>query len=285
MEPACCAEFKSKGNAAFQAHDYQTAAEWFTQGIEVDGANHVLFSNRSAAFAGLKQFGEALADADRCISLRPDWGKGYARRGYARAGLGDHTGALQAYRQGLTVEPGLSILQEGVARHDLEVTRQILMAAGPNSVLDSLDLFKWEGRIDELMDGQPDATCSAILDHFIDPHLTAMRQISSTDPSSINAHSLAAARLQERRAKLLGKMERFRDQGMVLCQVGDSLVTASKFRQASSFYQRARDVAEAHGFFSVECQACLGLGLLSVVEGRDKDGEELLRNALAAVNP
>ncbi|KAJ1489195.1 hypothetical protein T484DRAFT_1565836, partial [Baffinella frigidus] len=88
------------GNAAFQAQDYETAATWFTKGIAVDGANHVLFSNRSAALAGLKQYGEALADADRCISLKSDWGKGYARRGYARAGLGDIAGALQAYRQG-----------------------------------------------------------------------------------------------------------------------------------------------------------------------------------------
>ncbi|KAJ1489206.1 hypothetical protein T484DRAFT_1562034, partial [Baffinella frigidus] len=88
------------GNAAFQAQNYETAAEWFTKGIAVDGANHVFFSNRSAALAGLKKYGEALADADRCISLKPDWGKGYARRGYARAGIGDIAGALQAYRQG-----------------------------------------------------------------------------------------------------------------------------------------------------------------------------------------
>ena len=46
-------ELKSKGNAAFSAQNYPEAIEWFTKAIEVDGNNHVLFSNRSACYAGL----------------------------------------------------------------------------------------------------------------------------------------------------------------------------------------------------------------------------------------
>ena len=47
-------ELKAKGNAAFSALQYPEAVEFFTQAIAIDGNNHVLYSNRSASFAGLQ---------------------------------------------------------------------------------------------------------------------------------------------------------------------------------------------------------------------------------------
>jgi stress-induced-phosphoprotein 1 len=54
------ADLKEKGNSAFQAGDFEEARRWFSEGIAVDGRNHVLYSNRSAAHAGLGQYTEAL---------------------------------------------------------------------------------------------------------------------------------------------------------------------------------------------------------------------------------
>ena len=62
-------ELKNKGNKAFQAKDYDTAIDLFTQAIALDASNHVLFSNRSAAKAGKKQWAAALEDADQVRSL------------------------------------------------------------------------------------------------------------------------------------------------------------------------------------------------------------------------
>ena len=45
-------ELKAKGNAAFTAKNYDEAIDAFTQGIAIDPNNHVLFSNRSACWAG-----------------------------------------------------------------------------------------------------------------------------------------------------------------------------------------------------------------------------------------
>ena len=45
-------------------------------------------SNRSHAFFKLGRYEEALEDAERTISIRPDWGKGYFRKGMALQGLG-----------------------------------------------------------------------------------------------------------------------------------------------------------------------------------------------------
>ena len=40
---------QAKGNAAFSAGKFEEAIELFTQAIEVNSENHVLYSNRSAA--------------------------------------------------------------------------------------------------------------------------------------------------------------------------------------------------------------------------------------------
>ena len=40
---------QAKGNAAFSAGSFEEAIEYFSKGIEADGSNHVLYSNRSAA--------------------------------------------------------------------------------------------------------------------------------------------------------------------------------------------------------------------------------------------
>ena len=40
-------------------------------------------SNRSAALLQLKKSGKALEDAEQCIKRRPDWDKGFFRKGLA----------------------------------------------------------------------------------------------------------------------------------------------------------------------------------------------------------
>lgn len=62
-------ELKNQGNKAFQAKDYDTAIDLFSKAIELDPTNHVLWSNRSAAKAGKKQYDAALEDAEQvCAS-------------------------------------------------------------------------------------------------------------------------------------------------------------------------------------------------------------------------
>lgn len=51
MQPLCCT-VQAKGNAAFSAGNYEEAIKFFSEAIELDPLNHVLFSNRSAAEVG-----------------------------------------------------------------------------------------------------------------------------------------------------------------------------------------------------------------------------------------
>ena len=109
------AEARRKGNAAFAAGEFAKAVKQFTMAIRMDKTNHVLFSNRSAAHAGLGKYEDALADAERCVRMSPKWGKGYGRKGAALTGLGQGGEAVKAYLAGLAVEPESEALRAGLA--------------------------------------------------------------------------------------------------------------------------------------------------------------------------
>ena len=61
----------------------------FSEAINIEPSNHVLYSNRSGAYASLKDFSKALEDANKVTELKPDWAKGWNRKGAALHGEGD----------------------------------------------------------------------------------------------------------------------------------------------------------------------------------------------------
>ncbi|KAJ6538961.1 activator of Hsp70 and Hsp90 chaperone [Mycena capillaripes] len=119
-------ELKDLGNKAFAAKDYDKAIDLFTQAIALDPKNHVLFSNRSAAHAGKKQWADALTDAEQCVAVNPSWSKGFARKGAALHGARRYDDAIAAYEEGLKLEDspalrkGLKEVQDAKAIDDKE---------------------------------------------------------------------------------------------------------------------------------------------------------------------
>jgi hypothetical protein len=156
----------------------------------------------------------------------------------------------------------------------IEEVEKRVNAAGKSG--DWRGVLMWEGRLEQILEDRSDATRVSVLHTFEWAHSGGMHATSSTD------HALTAVRLDDRRIELLGSMERFRDQGEAMCDAADHLTHVGKVQEAAAYYQRARDVGAAHGFFSVECKACIGLGYGAMREGRLEEGVDLLRNALAA---
>ncbi|KAI3828881.1 hypothetical protein L1987_02992 [Smallanthus sonchifolius] len=108
-------EAKAKGNAAFSGGNYTDAIRHFTDAINLAPTNHVLYSNRSAAYASLNQYSDALSDAKKTVDLKPDWAKGYSRLGAAHHGLRQYDEAVSAYKKGLEVDPNNETLKSGLA--------------------------------------------------------------------------------------------------------------------------------------------------------------------------
>jgi tetratricopeptide (TPR) repeat protein len=62
---------KAEGNKAFAAKDYERAIDLFSKALDLDKSNFVIWSNRSAAKAGKRDWDGALADADQVSTHSP----------------------------------------------------------------------------------------------------------------------------------------------------------------------------------------------------------------------
>jgi tetratricopeptide (TPR) repeat protein len=74
---------KELGTKAFTAKDFDKAIEHFTHAIAESPQDHTLYSNRSASYYNKNEFDKALEDGEKCIEVKPDWGKGYQRKAMA----------------------------------------------------------------------------------------------------------------------------------------------------------------------------------------------------------
>lgn len=108
-------ELKAQGNAALQAENFTEAIKLYSEAIEQDPSNHILFSNRSAAYAKINDYENSLKDAEQTISLKSDWPKGYSRKGAALELLEKYDEALITYKEGLKIDPSNAQLNEAIA--------------------------------------------------------------------------------------------------------------------------------------------------------------------------
>ncbi|KAB2043544.1 hypothetical protein ERO13_D01G021900v2 [Gossypium hirsutum] len=96
---------KDKGNEFFKAGNYLKAAALYTQAIKQDPSNPTLYSNRAAAFLNLVKLNKALADAETTITLKPQWEKGYFRKGCILEAMERYDDALAAFQIALQYNP------------------------------------------------------------------------------------------------------------------------------------------------------------------------------------
>lgn len=105
---------KQQGNAALKQGDVAAAIKYYSQAIDLDTSNHVLYSNRSAAHCKKEDYEAALVDAQKCIDIKPDWIKGYTRKGTALQFLKRYTEAILAYEDGLATDPDNQQMKDGI---------------------------------------------------------------------------------------------------------------------------------------------------------------------------
>ena len=105
---ASASELKAQGNAKVASGDHAAALELFSAGIEKGPAKdelHVFYSNRSLCHNALGNGAAALDDANKCVELKADWAKGYARVGAAYTTLNKADEAVKAYAKGVGLDP------------------------------------------------------------------------------------------------------------------------------------------------------------------------------------
>ena len=91
-------EWKDKGNSLVKEKKYKEALDCYTKAIKIDPNDPILYSNRSAMHLNLSEFDEAINDAEKAISLKPDYAKAYLRKGKALEGQQRIQEALDTYK-------------------------------------------------------------------------------------------------------------------------------------------------------------------------------------------
>lgn len=133
------ADLKAKGNAAFASKDYNAAIQHYNDAIAAasspEDAVHVLYSNRSACYAGLKDWNHALEDAEECIKANPSFAKGYGRKGAALHGSRKLEDAVDAYQAGLKIAPEDAGLKKGLSDAQRAVENEAAHGPGPEASL------------------------------------------------------------------------------------------------------------------------------------------------------
>ncbi|KAA1479181.1 hypothetical protein DENSPDRAFT_846114 [Dentipellis sp. KUC8613] len=99
------ARLKAEGNALYVSKQYEEAIAKYTQAIEQDHSNAVLFSNRAACYQALKRYGKAVGDAHKATQLDETFPKAWARLATAQAALSQNTEALASWRRALAALP------------------------------------------------------------------------------------------------------------------------------------------------------------------------------------
>ncbi|EHK25114.1 uncharacterized protein TRIVIDRAFT_215361 [Trichoderma virens Gv29-8] len=141
-------ELKALGNKAIADKNFDEAIDKFTQAIALQPENHILYSNRSAAYASKKDWDNALKDAEKTTEIKPDWAKGWGRKGAALHGKGDLLGANDAYEAGLKHDPSNAQLKSGLA--SVEKAMQAEAGGGPDPTGGIGNMFKDPNLIQKL---------------------------------------------------------------------------------------------------------------------------------------
>jgi hypothetical protein len=96
---------QAEGNDAWERHAFADAVLHYTKALRHRKGDAALHSNRAACFLQLRQFSQALSDAQHAVTLEPTWAKARARVGAAYTGLQQHEAASRAYAMALRLDP------------------------------------------------------------------------------------------------------------------------------------------------------------------------------------
>jgi tetratricopeptide (TPR) repeat protein len=96
---------KAKGNQAFGCENFAKAIDYYTQAIQINESNHLLYANRAACYLSLGQPMFAKVDAIKCVGIEPKYVKGHYRLAEAHMMLHDYERALRDVETGLKISP------------------------------------------------------------------------------------------------------------------------------------------------------------------------------------
>ncbi|CAM0955253.1 unnamed protein product [Alopecurus aequalis] len=108
------AGFKKLASHSFHKKDYSAAIGNYTVAMALDPDDATLYSNRSVCWLLVGEAVKALADANQCRKLWPDWPKACYRQGAAVMLLKDYKSACDHFLDGLKLDPANTEMEDAL---------------------------------------------------------------------------------------------------------------------------------------------------------------------------
>lgn len=90
-------ELRKQGNDSFKKSRFGNAIAKYTEAITLDPKNHVIYSNRAAAYTAINDPQSAISDLKESSKLKPDYETAWTRLGFSYLSVGDATKSVEAY--------------------------------------------------------------------------------------------------------------------------------------------------------------------------------------------
>ncbi|KAI3800194.1 hypothetical protein L1987_35504 [Smallanthus sonchifolius] len=118
-------DLATKAKEAFIDDHFELAVDFYSQAILIDPENPDLFSERAQANIKLKNFTEAVADANKAIELDPSNPKAYLRKGAACFGLEEYQTAKTAFEAGSALAPEETRFSDWIEKCDKCIAEEV----------------------------------------------------------------------------------------------------------------------------------------------------------------
>eukprot|EP00492_Amphilonche_elongata_P004553 TRINITY_DN4928_c0_g1_i1.p1 TRINITY_DN4928_c0_g1~~TRINITY_DN4928_c0_g1_i1.p1 ORF type:complete len:132 (+),score=16.20 TRINITY_DN4928_c0_g1_i1:63-458(+) len=94
-------DYKVSGNELMGLHKYDDAIVSYTKAIELNPQNEKYYSNRALAYIRTSEFKRAVADAQKAISIKPDYVNAICHLAEAEKGHHKYRRAAEAFERAL----------------------------------------------------------------------------------------------------------------------------------------------------------------------------------------
>jgi hypothetical protein len=115
-----------------------------------------------------------------------------------------------------------------------------------------------------------------LLHCFIDANHAAAAETRHT------VYSMSLIKMYDQLMTCMEDIQHFHDKGTYLYRVGCIFLRLGDNEEAERRFNGVRKLGEAHGFFTMECLACIGLGRISRLQGQTEMEIMFYNNAIAA---
>lgn len=118
---------KEEGNTEFKAGRHQSAIKKYSEALEIDASNKMmnakLLQNRAQCKIKLKQYDDAIADAERAVSLDPGYNKARKTKANALGQAGRWEDSVKEWKSIAELEPEDRTIQKEIRKAELELKK------------------------------------------------------------------------------------------------------------------------------------------------------------------